>query len=167
MVVVRFDESVDGWCASALGSRPVRELFRRTHLSDVLGLELADGRQIVLKIRPASPRLDAVTAVQQHVHRKGFPCPEVLAGPAPFDDRFATAEEYIAPHGPPPNPAPASAVAQLLAELVQATPPPNTAPALRPAPPWVGWDHPSPQLWAMARRPRHGHEHASRTRLAR
>ena len=60
-----------------------------------------------------------------------------------------TAEEYIAPHGPPPDPLPAEPLARLLAELVQASPPPRTAEALSPAPPWVGWDHPSQQLWPL------------------
>jgi hypothetical protein len=69
----------------------------------------------------------------------------VLAGPDPLGDRVATAEEYIAPHGPPP----AEPLARLLAELVQASPPPRTAEALSPAPPWVGWDHPSQQLWPL------------------
>jgi hypothetical protein len=146
-VLVGFDESVAGWCTSALGSTPVRELFRRSHLSDVLGLELADGRQIVLKIRPGSPRLDAATAVQRHLHRRGFPCPDVLAGPHPLGERVATAEEYIAPQGLPPDPPPPEPVARLLAGLVQASPPPETTAALSPAPPWVGWDHPSQELW--------------------
>src|SRR5688500_12931882 len=111
--------SLADWCASALGSAPVRELFRRSHLSGVGGFELGDGRQIVLKVRPGSPRLEAVTAVQRHVHRRGFPCPDVLAGPTPLGDRVATAEEYIAPHGHAPDPPSARPVAELLAELVR------------------------------------------------
>ena len=146
-MLLGFDQAVVRWCTSALGSAPVRELFRQSHLSDVLGLELGDGRRIVLKVRAGSPRLDAATAVQRHLHRQGFPCPDVLAGPHPLGDRLATAEEYIAPHGLPPDPPPPEPVAQLLAELVQASPPPETAAALSPAPPWVGWDHPSQELW--------------------
>jgi hypothetical protein len=148
-VLVGFDDLVAEWCVSALGSAPVRELFRYSHLSDVLGLELRDRRQVVVKVRPGSPRLDAATAVQRHLHRKGFPCPDVLAGPHPLGDRVATAEEYIAPHGPSPDPPPPEPAARLLAELVQASPPPKTAKALSPAPPWVGWDHPSQQLWPL------------------
>jgi hypothetical protein len=141
------DESVAAWCATVLGAAPVREIFRRRHLSEVLGLELDDGRQVVVKVRPGSPRLDAATAVQRHVHRQGFPCPDVLAGPLPLGDRVATAEEYIAPHGPPPDPPPPAPVARLLAQLVAATPRAETATALSPPPPWVGWDHPGERLW--------------------
>ena len=141
------DESVAAWCTTVLGAPPVRELFRSSHLSDVLGLELGDGRQIVVKVRPGSPRLDAATAVQRHVHRRGFPCPEVLAGPLPLGDRVATAEEYVAPQGSSPAPPSPERVARLLAELVAVTPPAETAAALSPPPPWVGWDHPSERLW--------------------
>ena len=144
---MEFDDSVAAWCIATLGSAPARELFRRSHLSHVVGLELDDGRQVVVKVRPGSPRLDAATAVQRHVHRQRFPCPGVLAGPLPLGDRVATAEEYIAPHGFPPDPPPPEPVARLLAELVAAAPSPETATALAPAPPWVGWDHPSDQLW--------------------
>jgi len=144
---VDLEEPVASWCVATLGAAPVRELFRRSHLSEVIGLEIGDGRQIVLKIRPPSPRLESVTAVQRHVHGKGFPCPEVLAGPTPLGEWIATAEAYIAPHGVSPDPPPAAPVAELLAELVRAMPPPETAPALEPAPPWVGWDHPGQQLW--------------------
>lgn len=144
---MRSDDEIRSWCASVLGAAPARELFRRSHLSEVVGLELDDGRRIVLKIRPRSARLTAVTAVQRHVHRRGFPCPAVIAGPAPFGDLAATAEEYVAPHGPAPDAPPAAPAAELLAQLVRTTPPADSAPALQPAPPWVGWDHPGEQLW--------------------
>jgi hypothetical protein len=144
---VDVDASVIRWCISALGSAPVRELFRRSHLSEVIGLELGDGRRVVIKARPGSARLEAAAAVQRHLHDQGFPCPAVLAGPAPLGDLVATVEEYIAPREQSPAQPLANPVAQLLAELVRATPPPETAPALQPPPPWVGWDHPGPQLW--------------------
>jgi hypothetical protein len=144
---VDLDASVIRWCVSALGSAPVHELFRRSHLSEVIGLELGDGRQIVIKVRPGSARLEAAAAVQRHVHDQGFPCPQVLAGPAPLGELVATAEEYIAPHGQPPDPPAAEPVARLLGQLVRATPPPGTAPALQPPPPWVAWDHSGRQLW--------------------
>lgn len=141
------DASVAVWCATVLGAAPVHELFRRSHLSDVVGLELGDGRRVVVKVRPGSPRLDAATAVQRHLHGQGFPCPGVLAGPLPLGDRVATAEEYVAPHGSSPDPPPPGPAARLLAELVAAAPPAETAPALSPPPPWVGWDHANDRLW--------------------
>ena len=135
------------WCESNLGAAPTREIFRRSHLSEVIGVELADERLVVIKIRPPSPRLAAVTTIQRHLHASGFPCPDVLAGPTPFGSRTATAETYIRPHGDPPKHVPPRATADLLARLVDAAPPPDAYSALNPAPPWVGWDHDSNELW--------------------
>lgn len=135
------------WCLSHLGSGPAVVIFRTGHLSEVVGVRLADGRDVVIKIRPGSPRLEATTEVQRLLHLKGFPCPGVVTGPAPFGDLVATAETYVPPHGGPPDPPPAAATAQLLAALVDATPRAEEFPALDPAPPWVGWDHPGRELW--------------------
>lgn len=135
------------WCSTFLGSAPAIELFRASHLSEVIGVVLADGREVVIKIRPPSDRLSSTTNVQRHLHARGYPCPEVLAGPEPFGTRVATAETYAPHRGPPPDsPAPA-ATAHLLAALIEAAPPADRFPALDPAPPWVGWDHPGPRLW--------------------
>lgn len=135
------------WCESNVGAPPAQEIFRRSHLSEVIGVELADGRRVVIKIRTPSPRLAAVTAIQRHLHAHGFPCPDVLAGPTSFGSRAATAETYVPPHGEPPEPVPPRSTAALLAKLVDAAPPPDAYDALNPAPPWVAWDHGSNELW--------------------
>ncbi|MEN3272165.1 MAG: hypothetical protein V7636_926 [Actinomycetota bacterium] len=140
-------DSISTWCEQHLGARPERELFRKAHLSEVIGLALSDGREVVIKIRSASPRLEATTAIQRLLHARGFPCPAVLAGPAPFDGRAATAEAYLAPSGEPPDHALAQPVAELLAQLVDLAPHPIDFEALNPAPPWVGWDHGGPGIW--------------------
>ena len=51
--------SLAAWCTDHLGSAPAAELFRSGHLSAVIGLRLADEREVVLKVRPASPRIAA------------------------------------------------------------------------------------------------------------
>ena len=43
------------WCRRWLGVEPVSVLFRARHISTVTGLRLADGREIVLKVRTAAP----------------------------------------------------------------------------------------------------------------
>jgi hypothetical protein len=45
------------WCVEHLGSPPADELFRSGHLSTVVGLRLADDREVVVKVRPDSPRI--------------------------------------------------------------------------------------------------------------
>jgi hypothetical protein len=42
---------VDGWCRTILGAEPVDALFRVSHLSEVVGLRLGDGREVVVKRR--------------------------------------------------------------------------------------------------------------------
>ena len=136
-----------GWCLSHLGSTPAAEIFRTGHLSQVVGVRLADGRDVVVKIRPGSQRLEATTEIHRQLHLKGFPCPGVTAGPAPFGDHVATAETYVPANGGPPDPPPPAATARLLAALIEAAPPAEAFPALDPAPPWVAWDHPGADLW--------------------
>jgi hypothetical protein len=58
-------------------------LFVRGNLSAAYGLRLKDGREVVVKLRPAAVRLAGCTAVQRHLWRAGFPCPEPIAGPLP------------------------------------------------------------------------------------
>ena len=144
--VLMYDDLAQ-WCRAHLDSEPVDTIFRSAHLSEVVGLRLADGRDVVVKIRPGSARLDATTEIQRQLRLNGFPCPEVLAGPSPFGDLAATAETYVPPRGRPPESPPPAETAQLLASLVEAAPPADGFPALDPPPPWVAWDHPGDGLW--------------------
>lgn len=124
-------------------------LFETGHLLSVAGLVLDDGREVVVKARPPTTRIAACFAVQRHVHGRGFPCPEPLAGPAPLGALLATAEVHVARHDDPPSPPPAPASAALLASLVTVAPPATDHPDLEPAPPWVGWDHDGDALWVL------------------
>ncbi|TML93619.1 MAG: hypothetical protein E6G06_01340 [Actinobacteria bacterium] len=139
--------ALERWCVTFLGSAPASELFRTGHLSEVVAVALADGREVIIKIRAPSRRLAASVQVQRHLHSRGYPCPDVLAGPEPFGELMATAETHVPAHGTPPEPPPPEPTAQLLAALVDSAPPANDFPALNPAPPWVGWDHPGESLW--------------------
>jgi hypothetical protein len=141
------DGALADWGSLHLGARPVTELFRTGHLSFVVGVELDDGREVVIKAREPSHRLDAATEIQEALSRTGFPCPSPLAGPAPLGSLTATAENYIARHGPAPEPPPAAPTAALLAQLVECAPPAAGYASLNPAPPWVGWDHDEDKLW--------------------
>ncbi len=47
---------VDAWCRRWLGAGAGEVLFTTGHLSRVVGLRLADGREVVLKVRPAAVR---------------------------------------------------------------------------------------------------------------
>jgi hypothetical protein len=129
------------WCRRWLGADPVEVLLRAGYLSEVTGLRLADGRGVVVKARPPSPRLRGCVAAQAALAAAGFPCPRPLAGPATLGALAATAEELVpGGHLLPPGPDAAARFASLLAELVRLAPDPAALPTLRPSPPWAAWD---------------------------
>ena len=60
-------DALAAWCARWLGAQPTRVLFEVAHLSRVTGLQLADGREVVIKARPPADRLQACVHVQRHL----------------------------------------------------------------------------------------------------
>lgn len=142
------------WCTEHLGSPPAEEIFRSGHLSAVVGLRLGDGREVVVKIRPDSPRIAACVEVQRRMFRAGYPCPRPLAGPAPLGDEVATAEVYV-PGGAmlPRGDRAAPAFAEAFARLVRLAPRPAEVPGLDPAPSWAAWNHAEDGLWPLPEDP--------------
>ncbi len=122
--------------------------FQRAHLSVVTGVLLADGRNVVIKARPAMARQRACMEVQRHLWQAGFPCPQPLAGPAPLGALAAMAEAFV-PGGTQlaPGPGFAGSFAAALAELIGLAPPASAVPTLEPSPPWTYWDHHEDGPW--------------------
>ena len=147
------DTTVSGWCEGSLGASVSRVWFRSGHLAQVVGAELADGRPVVIKVRPFEPRLAGCTAVQARLAEAGFPCPRPLAGPSLAGGLAVTAETSIPGGGQRPPEHGAAPFAALLARLVASAPAVTSVPSLAPSPPWTGWDHPGARLW-----PDHDHE---------
>src|SRR5829696_4411122 len=125
------------WCMEHLGSPPAGEIFRSGYLSAVIGLRLADDREVVVKVRPDSPRIAACVEVQRRVFQAGYPCPEPLTGAAAFGADVATAEAYV-PGGAilPSADHAARAFAEAFAWLIRLAPRPAEVSALAPAPRW-------------------------------
>jgi len=140
--------SLAAWCEVHLGSPAESELFRTGHLASVIGTRLADGREVVVRVRPAAPRIGACSEVQRRVFSSGYPCPQPLAGPAPLGGYEATAETCISggvrlpDSGRAPRP-----FAAALARLVHLAPRPGQVPSLAPAPAWAAWNHGQGGLW--------------------
>jgi hypothetical protein len=141
------DDFLAEWCDRYLGARPVRVLFRSGHLSEVTGAELADGRQVVVKTRPADPRIAGCVAVQDHLARAGFPCPAPLTAPVQVGGLTVTAELLVPDGSQLPADGGAAPYAALLARLIKSAPRPADVPPLAPSPPWTAWDHPGTRLW--------------------
>jgi Phosphotransferase enzyme family len=140
--------SLAAWCEAHLGSPPERELFRTGNLTCVIGTRLADGREVVVRVRPAAARIAACTEVQRHLFDAGYPCPQPLAGPAPLGQHEATAESHV-PGGAvlPDSGRAAQPFAAALAQLVRLAPQPARVPSLEPAPAWAAWNHDQGGLW--------------------
>jgi hypothetical protein len=144
-------DELPAWCEQWLGAKPVDVIFASGHLSKVYGVRLADTREVVVKIRPASPRIGGCVEVQRHLWESGFPCPQPLAGPASFGPDTATAEEYV-PGGAFLERGEESTIrfAELLWQLIERCAHLNIDHRLDPPPPWVAWDHQETGVWPVA-----------------
>ena len=72
--------------------------FRAGRIDAVWGVDLTDGRAVVIKTHRAPVDLDATRAALDAQHRltaAGFPCPLPLAGPDQREGRVLTAETLI------------------------------------------------------------------------
>jgi hypothetical protein len=143
--------SLAAWCEMNLGSPAVTELFRTGHLTCVIGARLADGREVVVRVRPAAPRVAACAEVQRWLFDASYPCPQQLAGPALLDGYEATAETCVADGASLPDSGrEAQPFAAALAQLVRLAPRPEHVPSLAPAPGWAAWNHNQGVLWPGA-----------------
>jgi hypothetical protein len=138
---------MSAWCNNHLGAVPRRRLFRRQHLSQVVALELADGRQVVVKARPFGQRIIGCLSVQAELAAAGYPCPAPLTEVTRVGDLAVTAETLIAGGEQLAGAARAEPFAALLARLIATAPAVAAVPSLTPSPPWAGWDHRGTALW--------------------
>lgn len=78
---------------------PIAEVrFRAGRIDAVWGLELTDGREVVVKGHRLPVDLDSVAAArdaQRELRAAGFPCPEPLSGPDEVDGRVLTLETLL------------------------------------------------------------------------
>ena len=134
---------VDAHCRRTLGAGVRERLWTRTSVGVVFGLELDDGRRVVLKAhqpRQSLVSLQVVHATQTMLARQGFPCPRPLAEPALLAHGAATVDELVDAgsfadaHRPPVR----RAMAAALADLLALTRPLGAPPALRTV--WSLWD---------------------------
>jgi hypothetical protein len=141
------DKRLGEWCNQHLEDGLESVLFRSGHLSEVVGVQLVSGRQVVIKVRPYDSRLTGCLVVQDHLARKGFPCPAPLTGVTRLGGLAVTAETAMPGDGRLSPESGAAPLAALLARLIDSAPDPSRTPTLAPSPPWTGWDHPGALVW--------------------
>lgn len=143
------DEMLAEFCLRSFRSGLESVCFRRGHLSEVIGVRLADGRKVVVKLRPAecSPHVESSFMVHQHVYAASFPCPEPLVAPTDLGPWVATAERMCSSSAPFPSTTPiAAAFASALALLTEVMPSVDQVGPLM-SPPWAAWNHDGKGLW--------------------
>ncbi|HKN63010.1 MAG TPA: phosphotransferase [Gaiellaceae bacterium] len=144
----------DAWCREFLGAAPVQVLFCVSHLSEVVGAVLADGREVVMKRRvDESGRADRCVRAQKLLAEQGFPCPMPLTDVI-LDDGVAVHAERFVRDGElesDDTPAAAAGSAMLFADLLRLLRGFDLDPPL-PNPEWVRWDSP-PERQTSARVP--------------
>jgi hypothetical protein len=130
------------WCERALASPPARILFESGYLSQVLGVELDDGRRVVVKVRPWADRLVACARVHSALFDEGFPCPQPITGVDKFDEWAVSAEALVEDYELlTPAADSARLFAEGLARLVDVARLASAdLQALQPSPPWAAWD---------------------------
>jgi Phosphotransferase enzyme family len=120
----------------------VEVLFVVSQLSEVVGVRLADGREVVLKRRAdESERTRHCVAAQRMLAEQGFPCPMPLTDVI-FRSGFAVHAEQFVEGGEvetEDTPAAAERSGVLLADLIRRLAALDLDPPL-PNPEWVRWD---------------------------
>lgn len=89
---------LDTWAKRRLGSPIAKVRFRAGRIDVVWGVELQDGRAVVLKTHRPPVDLDATrvaSEAQLLLAKAGFPCAVPLAGPDEVDGRVLTAETLV------------------------------------------------------------------------
>jgi hypothetical protein len=149
VVGARLDlRALSEWCRRRLGSEPEQVLFEAGYLSQVLGLQLANGVDVVVKVRAWQERLTACGQVQHSLSVGGFPAPPLLVPAERLGNLGVSAEALV--HGGAllvTERDSAARFAEALALLVGAAPDPASVGTLAPSPAWVGWDHAAEKLW--------------------
>lgn len=85
-------------CVSALRSQPVEALFYQSSIGAVAGVELEDGRRVVIKGHQPSVSSALLEEIVRHQFRVASQlglAPRVLAGPLPLALGTATVEQFI------------------------------------------------------------------------
>jgi hypothetical protein len=95
---------LDAWARDSLGSSIVQVLFRAGRIDVVWGVELSDGRSVVIKTHRPPVDMDAIRSAneaQRLLAAAGFPSAIPLAGPDEVEGQVLTAETLIL--GSPPD----------------------------------------------------------------
>jgi aminoglycoside phosphotransferase (APT) family kinase protein len=101
----RIAGTMDEFCRAHLGSKLRGYLFYGASVGSTHGVQLEDGRNVVIKVRPPAETnpylsfdratLDTICRVMHWLADGGYPCPKPILGPTPAAKGLATVEEFF------------------------------------------------------------------------
>ena len=101
----RIVQTMDEFCRVHLGSSLRGYLFYGSSVGSTHGVQLEDGRELVIKVRPppeTNPYLShdrttlrVMCRVLNWLADRGYPCPGTILGPTPLGKGLATVEEFL------------------------------------------------------------------------
>jgi hypothetical protein len=103
----RIVATIDAFAREQLGAGVTGYLFYSASIGSTHGIELEDGRRVVIKVRPPAESnpylpldrgsLEKVVVAQRYLADAGYPCPTPLLGPVVLARGLATVESWLAP----------------------------------------------------------------------
>lgn len=124
-------EAVNEFCQTHLHGAIRNYLFYRASVGSTHGIQLEDGRNVVIKVRPPPETnldlsfdrksLETICSVMSWLSDRGYPCPRIRLGPTPLARGLATVEELLdrGQHGNGFEPKCRKLIATGLAELIE------------------------------------------------
>ena len=91
-------QRINTFCLAEMGNALDGTAFFEASQGLVFGVQLQDGRRVVIKVHKpdrATAFLSAVGTVQRYLADAGYPCPRPLLGPRPCGQGLAMVEELI------------------------------------------------------------------------
>jgi len=128
-------QRINAFCISELDSPLAETVFFEASQGLVFGLQLQDGRRVVIKVhKPDRSRafLSAVVTIQRYLNDQGYPCPRPLLDPRACVEGLALVEELIdeGVYHDAHDPVYRRSLAGMLAWLIKLTRHPETIPGL-------------------------------------
>jgi hypothetical protein len=98
-------EMMDEFCRAHLGSNLRGYLFYGSSVGSTHGVQLEDGRDVVIKVRPPPETnldlsfdrtsLESICGVTKWLADRGYPFPKPILGPTPVAKGLATVDEFL------------------------------------------------------------------------
>ena len=101
----RIAQMIDEFCQAHLGDKLRGYLFYGSSVGSTHGVQLDDGRELVIKVRPPpetnpylsldAASLETICSVTRWLADRAYPSPKPILGPTPLGKGLATVDEFV------------------------------------------------------------------------